>query len=179
MVLFFGQDSTTFDFTWNSSFFGDLTFRHQIVHSHLFDKLSINLTIIKGGGRNKMVEHTEENDRQYKPKLGKTLVSKGYITEEELEKALSEQRVRLGEVLVRSDRITAEQLHIALGHQKEESIKIGEICKKMGYIRSEDLNWALNRMKRRLGEILIEIGVLKDSELQHSLALQKKSSQDS
>jgi len=106
------------------------------------------------------------------------LNSKGYITEEELDKALSEQRVRLGEVLVRSDRITAEQLHIALGHQNKESIKIGEICKKMGYITSEDLNWALNRMKRRLGEILIEIGVLKDNELQHALALQKESSQD-
>jgi hypothetical protein len=44
----------------------------------------------------------------------------------------------------------------------------------MGYITSEDLNWALNRMKRRLGEILIEIGVLKDFELQSALALQKE-----
>jgi hypothetical protein len=142
------------------------------VHSHLFDKLSINLTIIKGGGRNKMVEHTEENGRQYIPKLGQILVSKGYITEEELDRALSEQRARLGEVMVRSDRITAEQLHIALAHQKKESIKIGEICKKLGYMTSEDLNWALNRIKRRLGQILIEIGVLKDNELQHALALQ-------
>ena len=120
-----------------------------------------------------MVEHTEENGWQYKLKLGKTLVSKGYITEEEQDKALSEQRVKLGEVLVRSDRITAEQLDIALGHQKKESIKIGEICKRMGYVTSEDLNWALNRMKRRLGEILIEIGALKVDELQHALDLQK------
>jgi len=124
-----------------------------------------------------MVEHTEKNRRLYKPKLGETLVSKGYVTEEELNKALSEQRVRLGEALIRSDRITAEQLHIALAHQKKESIKIGEICKKLGYISSEDLNWVLNRMKRRLGEILIEIGVLKDNELQDALALQKESSQ--
>ncbi|MFC1812707.1 hypothetical protein ACFL03_08445 [Thermodesulfobacteriota bacterium] len=115
---------------------------------------------------------------EHKPKIGKILVSKGYITEEELYRALSEQRVRFGEVLVRSDRITAEQLHIALGRQEKESIKIGEICKKMGYITPEDLNWALDRMKRRLGEILIEIGVLKDNELQHALALQKESSQD-
>jgi hypothetical protein len=56
-------------------------------------------------------------------------------------------------------------------------MKIGEICKKLGYISSEDLNWVLNRMKRRLGEILIEIGVLKDNELQDALALQKESSQ--
>ena len=125
-----------------------------------------------------MVEHTEENERQDRSKLGQTLVSKGYITEEELDKALSEQKIRLGEILIRSDRITAEQLHIALAHQKKDAIKIGEICKKLEYITSEDLNWALNRMKRRLGEILIEIGVLKDNELQHALALQKDSSQD-
>ena len=124
-----------------------------------------------------MVEHTEKNRRLYKPKLGETLVSKGYVTEEELNKALSEQRIRLGEALIRSDRISAEQLHIALAHQKKESIKIGEICKKLGYISSEDLNWVLNRMKRRLGEILIEIGVLKDNELQDALAIQRESSQ--
>ncbi|MBW2490096.1 MAG: hypothetical protein JRE65_02965 [Deltaproteobacteria bacterium] len=125
-----------------------------------------------------MVEHTQKNGRKQMPRLGKALVSKGYITEEELDKALSEQKVRLGEVLVRSDRITAEQLHIALAHQKKESVKIGEICQKLGYITSEDLNWALNRMKRRLGQILIEIGVLKDDELQQALALQKDASQD-
>jgi len=125
-----------------------------------------------------MVEHNEKNGRQDRPKLGQTLVSKGYITEEELDKALSEQKIRLGEILIRSDRITAEQLHIVLDHQKRESIKIGEICKRMGYVTSEDLNWALNRMKRRLGEILIEIGVLKVDELKHALALQKDSSQD-
>jgi hypothetical protein len=125
-----------------------------------------------------MVEHTEENGRKYIPELGQTLVSKGYITEAELDKALSEQRARLGEVLLRSDRITAEQLHIALARQKKELIKIGEICKKLGYITSEDLNWALNRIKRRLGKILIEIGVLNDNELQHALALQKEFSQD-
>jgi len=124
-----------------------------------------------------MAEHIETNAGQDKPKLGQTLVSKGYITEEDLDKALSEQKIRLGEILIRSDRITAEQLHVALDHQKKESVKIGEICKRMGYVTSEDLNWALNRMNRRLGEILIEIGVLKDNELQHALALQKEFSQ--
>lgn len=125
-----------------------------------------------------MVEHTQENGSQNKPLLGQTLVSKGYITEKELDKALSEQKVRLGEVLIRSDRITAEQLHLALTLQKKESVKIGEMCQKLGYITSDDLNWALNRMKRRLGEILIEIGVLKDEALQNALSLQKDPSQD-
>ena len=115
---------------------------------------------------------------EHKPKIGKILVSKGYITEKELDAALTEQRAKFGEVLVGSDRITAGQLHIALERQKNESIKIGEMCRKMGYITPEDLDWALDRMKRRLGEILIEIGILKDNELQLALSLQKESSQD-
>ena len=110
------------------------------------------------------------------PKIGKILVSKGYITEKELDAALTEQRAKFGEVLVESDRITAGQLHIALERQKIESIKIGEMCKKMGYITSEDLNWALDRIKRRLGVILIELGVLKDEELQDALTIQIESS---
>ncbi|UCD88660.1 MAG: hypothetical protein JSW04_09320 [Desulfobacterales bacterium] len=122
-----------------------------------------------------MVEHTDKNGFQDRPKLGETLVSKGYITEEALNKALAEQRTRLGEVLVKSNCITAEQLHLALNRQQKESIKIGEICRNMGYITSEDLNWALNRVKRRLGDILIEIGAINDDELQQALALQTKS----
>jgi hypothetical protein len=126
----------------------------------------------KGADRDKMVEQTDETRRQGQPKLGKVLVSEGYITEKELETALSEQRDRLGEVLVKSDRVTAEQLHTALDFQKTESIKIGEVLKEMGYITPQDLDWALARMKRRLGTILIGIGLLNDSELQRALTLQ-------
>lgn len=86
--------------------------------------------------------------------------------------------MRLGEVLIKSDRITAEQLHNALNHQKKESKKIGETLKGMGHITAEDLDWALHRMKRRLGEILIEIGVLSDQELQQALALQTEALKD-
>jgi hypothetical protein len=48
----------------------------------------------------------------------------------------------------------------------------------MGYITSEDLNWALDRIKRRLGMVLIELGVLKDEELQDALAIQIETSPD-
>ena len=121
-----------------------------------------------------MVEYTDQTEKKDRLKLGELLVSKGYVTESDVDRALSEQRLRIGEVLIRSDRITAEQLHAALDHQKKEAIKIGAILKDMGYIKSEDLDWALERMKRRLGEILIELGVLKDQDLQRALALQLK-----
>ena len=38
---------------------------------------------------------------------------------------------------------------------------------------NKDLNWALSRMKRKLGEILTEMGLLKDYQLQQALALQE------
>ena len=69
-----------------------------------------------------MVKHTDEIGQQHRPKLGEILVSKGYITEEDVDKVLSEQRMRLGEVLIKSDRITAEQLHNALNYQKKERL---------------------------------------------------------
>ena len=51
-------------------------------------------------------------------------------------------------------------------------MKIGEIIRGMGYIKLEDINRILLKMQRRVGEILIEKGSLKDSELDRALALQ-------
>ena len=126
----------------------------------------------KGAGRNKVATHGMS--QRHRPKLGKVLVSKGYITEQELHRALSEQRLRLGELLVRSGRITAQQLNHALDYQKKVSMKLGEILEAMGYITAEDINRALKRMKRKLGEIMIEMGLLKDYKLQRGLALQEE-----
>jgi len=126
----------------------------------------------KGAGRNKVATHGMS--QRYRPKLGKVLVSEGYITEQKLHRALSEQRLRLGELLVRSGSITAQQLNHALDYQKKVSMKLGEILEAMGYITAEDINRALKRMKRKLGEIMIEMGLLKDYELQRGLALQEE-----
>ena len=105
-------------------------------------------------------------------KLGKILVSVGFILEEELDKALSEQRLRIGEILVQLGRITPQQLDNALDIQKENSIKLGKILNEMGYITHNDIDYTLHRMKRKLGEILMEMGFLKDSELHWALAQQ-------
>jgi len=44
----------------------------------------------------------------------------------------------------------------------------------LGYIMNEDLDWALGRMKRKLGEILTEMDLLKDYQLKQALALQEE-----
>ncbi len=109
----------------------------------------------------------------FRPKLGKILVSKGYLTEGELKAALSEQRLRIGEVLVQADRITARQLNQALNYQKKVSRKLGEILRELGHATEEDINWALNRMDKKLGRILREKGLLADREVHRILALQR------
>ena len=106
-------------------------------------------------------------------KLGGILVSEGYVTEEELRKALTEQGLRIGEVLIRAGRITAEQLDHALNHQRKVPGKLGEILKDLAYSTDEDINWAINRSEERLGEIFLKKGVLTDYDLSSSLALQR------
>jgi hypothetical protein len=95
--------------------------------------------------------------RWRRSKLAEILVSEGYITEQDLKEALSEQRLRIGEVLLEAGRITARQLNQALDYQKKVSKrKLGEILKELGHSTEEDINWALDRMERSLGEILKE-----------------------
>jgi hypothetical protein len=76
--------------------------------------------------------------------------------------------------LIQSGHITPKQLETALDYQKNTFMKLGETLKVLGYIMNKDLNWALSRMKRKLGEILTEMELLKDYQLQQALALQEK-----
>jgi len=128
----------------------------------------------KEAGRNQLVEYTPAIRERQRSKLGKILVSEGYITENELDKALSEQKLRIGEILVQSGHITTKQLETALDYQKSTFMKLGETLKVLGYLMNKDLNWALGRMKRKLGEILTEMGLLKDYQLQQALAFQEE-----
>ena len=78
--------------------------------------------------------------RWRRTKLGKILVSKGYLTEGELKEALSEQRLRIGDVLLQAGRITAQQLYQALDYQKNVSRKLGEILRLLGHSSEGDIS---------------------------------------
>ncbi len=109
----------------------------------------------------------------FKPKLGEVLVAEGYITQEELNQALGEQRQRLGEILVKTGRVTAEQLDLALERQKQDPRRIGEILREMAYATDEDVDWALTRMKRRIGKVLLERGLLTEYDVGWGLSEQR------
>lgn len=108
--------------------------------------------------------------KMFVPKLGKVMVSRGYITKEQLKEALSEQRLRLGEVLIKAGLITTEKLEHALDYQKVVKKKIGEILRELGYSTDENIIWALRKMNRRLGEIFVEKGFYTKIEINRVLA---------
>lgn len=107
------------------------------------------------------------------PKVGKILVSQGYITQEQLYQALKEQSLRIGEMLVQEGRITPKQLLHALTIQKKKKRRLGEVLTELGYSKEEDIRWALNKTQRRLGKILREKNLVSDYDLACALTLKK------
>ena len=108
-----------------------------------------------------------------KPKLGKMLLRDGYVTQEELEMALEEQKLRIGQILVLSGRLTEKQLDESLERQKQVSRKLGEVLIEQGFSTQKDIDWALHMMERRLGEILRERGLLKEEDIEWLLGQQE------
>ncbi len=107
--------------------------------------------------------------RLFPPKIGEVMVSRGYITDEELKEALSEQCLRIGEVLVTGGFITTAQLDHALLFQKKSNMKTGEILIDLGYSTEENIQWALEKQDRKLGEIFVEKGFFTKDEIDQLL----------
>jgi len=108
--------------------------------------------------------------RWFRPKLGQLLVTKGFITQEELDTALKEQNLRIGEILLQAGVVTREQLEEALLQQKNGSKgKLGQILRQLGYATERDIRWALNRITRKLGKILIEKELVAEDDIKRIL----------
>lgn len=106
----------------------------------------------------------------FRPRLGEILITRGYITEEELEDALEEQHLRLGDVLVHSGRITETELEEALKVQKVQPNKrLGTLLVESCHSSEKDIQWAYNRINRKLGKILIDKGLITDYDLRRVL----------
>jgi hypothetical protein len=107
------------------------------------------------------------------PKLGKLLVSDGYITREQLQEALAEQEQRIGEVLLEDGRVSAHQLEEALRQQKTMKARLGDLLMGLGFVTEEDIHWALGKLHRRLGEILRDKGLLTEHDVDWALGRQQ------
>ncbi len=100
-----------------------------------------------------------------RPKTGKVLVQKGFISKDQLKDALSEQNQKIGEILVQSGSITPQQLKQTLDQQKKTNGKLGELLKDQGYLSDQEVHAALHKKDRKLGEILQQKGLVTDYDL--------------
>ena len=112
------------------------------------------------------------------PRLGKYLVEENFITEDELKRALKEQRFNIGEILLNDQRITPAQLTHALKVKKSTRRKIGDVLIELGYATDEDIRWALGMLERRLGDVLKDRQCISEYDLQCALSMQKFSTLD-
>ena len=89
---------------------------------------------------------------------------------------------QLGELLIGKGIISQDQLDKALVVQKEKGGLIGEILVSLGYIRGNDLSWAVDRQKaldkkgthKLIGELLRERGLITEEQLDKALSIQKE-----
>ena len=101
------------------------------------------------------------------------MLQEGYLTQEELEEALSEQSLRLGEILIREGYITTSQLEHALNLQKKENKKLGRLLREMGYTTDEQIKRGLARRREKLGEVCLRKGFISNYGLQSALAMKR------
>jgi type IV pilus assembly protein PilB len=111
--------------------------------------------------------------------LGELLVKEGLITSEQLEEALEVQKKQtlytpLGELCISRGYISKEDLRRVLTKYKN-SIPLGRLLVNMKLITPEQLDQAIGAQKRtrkRLGQILVDAGILNDATLADALSIQ-------
>jgi type IV pilus assembly protein PilB len=113
-------------------------------------------------------------------KIGEILISQGLISQEQLIKGLEEHKktgVSLGTVLVKLGFISEDDLSSVLGQQiqLEQKKRIGEVLMDQGLITSEQLMSGLEEQKRsgmRVGKCLVRLGFITEEKLIDALSAQ-------
>jgi type IV pilus assembly protein PilB len=92
---------------------------------------------------------------------------------------MQRRRKKLGEILVAQGLISNEQLLHGLQEHKRTGISLGTVLVKLGYISDGDLTSVLGKQieldqRKRLGEILVEQGLITPQQLEAGLEEQKR-----
>lgn len=92
---------------------------------------------------------------------------------------VEKRRKKLGEILIAQGLISQEQLLFALQEHKRTGISFGTILVKLGYISDEELSSVLGQQihldhKKRIGEVLIDQGLITECQLKSGLEEQRK-----
>lgn len=115
-------------------------------------------------------------------KLGQILLKEGYIQPPQLDKALAifksqqdQQAYKpFGQICLELNYLSAEELQRLLRKYKKR-IRLGELLVNQGLIKQSQLNQALHKQKtnpQRLGTLLLEAGLITSNQLMTALSLQ-------
>ena len=105
--------------------------------------------------------------------FGNYLLSKGYITKEQLFAAMkkkSNKHVKLGTLAIHSGLMTASEVDNVIIEQTHQDKKFGELTIEMGYLTNEQVKNLLNVQSPDfllLGQILLDDGVINNSTLEN------------
>jgi type II secretory ATPase GspE/PulE/Tfp pilus assembly ATPase PilB-like protein len=110
--------------------------------------------------------------------IGQVLIDEKAASPREVRKALSEQQTLkkqpLGGVLVAQQKVESADIEEALARQRRKPKKIGDILIEAGLIKDDDLQKALVEQSKnrelKVGQVLIEMGVVTEEELISALA---------
>jgi len=84
-----------------------------------------------------------------KKRLGEVMVEQGWVTKEEVKRALINQKTPIGEILLHRKRITAKELLRALSQQINSREHLGQILVKEGVISVDELEDSLQEQQLR------------------------------
>ncbi len=113
-------------------------------------------------------------------KIGELLLAQGLIDEDQLEHVLNEHKrtgLMVGKIVVRLGFVDEETMQSILGTQLrlKHKKRLGDILVEQGMVAEEDVNKAVNMQKetgRRLGECLVNLGVISEEKIIDVLAAQ-------
>lgn len=111
--------------------------------------------------------------------IGEILQKKGLINKKDLKYALQYQKKerskRIGEILSEKTALNAQKVKEALTLQQKKRLRLGEILIEMGLINEDDLQLALDEQKKKkekkVGELLVEMGKIDEETLMSSLSM--------
>lgn len=110
--------------------------------------------------------------------IGLMLLEAGALSREDLERGLDRQaalrRKRIGDILLEQSSIDAGALGEALSIQQRTRVRLGEVLIDAGLATREDVEAALSEQRKqggkRIGEMLVEMGVVSEQLLAKTLA---------
>ena len=106
------------------------------------------------------------------------LVREGVVNDEHLQQGLVEQkkdvRIPIGQILIKNCMLSEAQLEQAVALQKRRGLRMGEVLIEAGLVTAEEIEMALGEQRqsgtRRIGQVLIDLKLMTEVDMSTTLA---------